>query len=47
MNKITKRTFTSKFRLECVQLIVVKGYSYRQASEAMNVGSTTKDSPDA
>ncbi len=47
MNKITKRTFTSEFRLECAQLIVDKGYSYRQASEAMNVGSTTKDSPDA
>ncbi|EEZ0808011.1 IS3 family transposase, partial [Escherichia coli] len=41
MNKKTKRTFTPEFRLECAQLIVDKGYSYRQASEAMNVGSTT------
>lgn len=40
MNKKTKRTFTPEFRLECAQLIVDKGYSYRQASEAMNVGST-------
>lgn len=41
MNKKTKRTFIPEFRLECAQLIVDKGYSYRQASEAMNVGSTT------
>ncbi len=41
MNKKTKRTFTPEFRLECAQLIVDKGYSYRQASEAMNVGSYT------
>lgn len=42
MNKKTKRTFTPEFRLECAQLIVDKGYS--QASEAMNVGSTTLES---
>ncbi len=30
MNKKTKRTFTPEFRLECAQLIVDKGYSYRQ-----------------
>ncbi|MDP0459747.1 transposase, partial [Escherichia coli] len=36
--------FTPEFRLECAQLIVDKGYSYRQASEAMNVGSTTLES---
>jgi len=44
MNKKTKRTFTPEFRLECAQLIVDKGYSYRQGSEAMNVGSTTLES---
>lgn len=44
MNKRTKRTFTPEFRLECAQLIVDKGYSYRQASEAMNVGSSTLES---
>ncbi|WP_105290811.1 IS3-like element ISEc31 family transposase [Escherichia sp. MOD1-EC6842] len=44
MNKKTKCTFTPEFRLECAQLIVDKGYSYRQASEAMNVGSTTLES---
>lgn len=41
MNKRTKRAFTPEFRLGCAQLIVDKGYSYRQASEAVNVGSTT------
>ncbi len=41
MNKKTKHTFTPEFRLECAQLVVDKGYSYRQASEAMNVGSTS------
>ncbi|EDV6500591.1 hypothetical protein AH577_000001, partial [Salmonella enterica subsp. enterica serovar Thompson] len=35
-----KPNVLSDFRLECAQLIVDKGYSYRQASEAMNVGST-------
>lgn len=44
MNKKAKRTFTPEFRLECAQLIVDKGYPYRQASEAMNVGSTTIES---
>ena len=44
MNKKTKCTFTPEFRLECAQLIVDKGYSYRQASESMNVGSTTLES---
>lgn len=44
MNKKTKRTFTPESRLECAQLIVDKGYSYRQASEAMNVGFTTLES---
>ena len=44
MNKKTKRTFTPESGLECAQLIVDKGYSYRQASEAMNVGFTTLES---
>ena len=44
MNKKTKRTFTPESVLECAQLIVDKGYSYRQASEAMNVGFTTLES---
>ncbi len=44
MNKKNKRTFTPEFRLKCAQLIVDKGNSYRQTSEAMNVGSTTLES---
>lgn len=36
--------FPPEFRLDCAQRIVDKGYSYRQASEAMNVGSTTPES---
>ena len=41
MNKKTKRTFSPEFKLECSQLIIDKGYSYRDASKAMNVGSST------
>ena len=41
MNQKTKRTFSPEFKQECAQLIVDKGYSYREASEAMNVGSST------
>ena len=41
MNKKTKRTFSPEFNLECAQLIVDKGYSYREATEAMNVGFST------
>lgn len=37
MNKKTTRTFTPEFRLESAQLIVDKGYSYRQASEAWSI----------
>nr|WP_308379154.1 IS3 family transposase [Serratia marcescens] len=44
VNKRTKRTFTPEFRLECAQLIVDKGYSYRQASEAVDVGSAALES---
>lgn len=35
MNKKTKRTFTPEFRLECAQLIVDKGYSYRHGSTTL------------
>ena len=43
MNKKTKRTFSPEFKQECAQLIVDKGYSYREASEAMSVGSSTME----
>lgn len=44
MTNKTKRTFSPEFKLECAQLIVDKGYLYPQASEAMNVGSSTLES---
>lgn len=44
MYKKTKRTFSPEFKLECALLVVDKGYSYRQACEAMNIGSSTPES---
>ncbi|WP_448692312.1 transposase [Salmonella enterica] len=45
MNKKTKHTFTPEFRLECAQLVVDKGYSYRQASERKRQGMTPSATP--
>ena len=36
--------FKPEFRLEVAQLVVDKGYSVREAAEAMNVGKSTVDS---
>lgn len=44
MNQKTRRTFSAEFKLECAQLILDKGYSYRAASEAMNVSSSALES---
>ena len=35
--------FKPEFRLEVAQLVVDKGYSVRDAAEAMNVGKSTVD----
>lgn len=35
--------FKPEFRLEVAQLVVDKGYSVREAAEAMNVGKSTVD----
>lgn len=35
--------FKPEFRLEVAQLVVDKGYSVREASDAMNVGKSTVD----
>lgn len=35
--------FSPEFRLEVAQLVVDKGYSIREASDAMNVGKSTVD----
>ncbi|KPV94207.1 Transposase [Pseudoalteromonas sp. P1-9] len=43
MTRTGKRNFTPEFRLEAAQLVVVQGYSVREAAEAMNVGKSTMD----
>ena len=43
MNNKTRPTFSPEFRLECAQLVLDKGYSVRQAAQAMNVGKSTMD----
>ena len=43
MNNKTRPTFTPEFRFECAQLVLDKGYSVRQAAQAMNVGKSTMD----
>ena len=43
MKKRTRPTFTPEFRLEAAQFVVEKGYSVRQAAEAMGVGVSTMD----
>ena len=43
MNNKTRPTFTPEFRLECAQLVLDKGYSVRQAAQAMSVGKSTMD----
>lgn len=44
MNKTTRRTFSAEFKLECAQLILDQGYSYRAASEAMSVSTSALES---
>jgi len=43
MNQVRKPHFKPEFRLEVAQLVVDKGYSVREAAEAMNVGKSTVD----
>jgi transposase len=43
MKKRTRPNFTPEFRLECAQLVVDKGYSVIEASQAMNVGKSSLD----
>lgn len=43
MNRKTRPTFTAEFRLEAAQLVTEKGYSIREAAEAMGVGKSTMD----
>ena len=43
MNRRTRPTFSPEFRLEAAQLVTEKGYSIRQAADAMGVGKSTMD----
>lgn len=43
MNNKTRPTFSPEFRLEFAQLVLDKGYSVRQAAQAMNVGKSSMD----
>jgi transposase len=43
MRKPRKSNFKPEFRLEVAQLVLDKGYSVREAAEAMDVGKSTVD----
>jgi|TARA_B110000211_G_scaffold148298_1_gene168916 transposase len=43
MTGITRRTFTSEFKLKAAQLVVDQNYSIREAASAMNVGKSNMD----
>ncbi|OUR88712.1 transposase [Gammaproteobacteria bacterium 42_54_T18] len=40
---MTKRHFKPEFRQEVAELVLDKGYSVREAAEAMSVGNSTVD----
>jgi len=42
-DRVMAKHFKPEFRLEVAQLVVDKGYSVREAAEAMNVGKSTVD----
>jgi transposase len=43
MKKRTRPTFSPEFRHEAALLVVEKGYTIREAAEAMGVGQSTMD----
>lgn len=43
MSKRQRRAFSPEFRLEAAQLVVDKGYTVREAADAMNVGLSSMD----
>jgi transposase len=43
MSKPQRPNFKPEFRLEVAQLVLDKGYSVREAAEAMDVGKSTVD----
>lgn len=43
MSTRKRRSFTAEFRLEAAQLVVDKGYTIREAAQAINVGHSSMD----
>ena len=44
MTKRERRTFNPEFKLECAQLVLDQGRTYKEACEAMGIGRTTLES---
>lgn len=44
MTNKTRRAFSAEFKLECAQLILDQGYSFRAASQALNVSTSALES---
>jgi len=43
MTATTRRTFSPAFKVEAAQLVTDKGYTIRDAAEAMGIGNSTMD----
>ena len=41
MTRRERRTFNPEFKLECAQLVLNQGRSYKETCEAMGIGKTT------
>lgn len=44
MTKRERRTFNPEFKLECTQLVLDQGRTYKETCEAMGIGRTTLES---
>ncbi|BFN32553.1 IS3 family transposase [Vibrio harveyi] len=44
MTKRGRRTFNPEFKLECAQLVLDQGRTYKETCEAMGIGRTTLES---
>ncbi len=44
MTKRERRTFNPEFKLECAQLVLDQGRTYKETCEAMGIGRTTLES---
>lgn len=43
MKTSKRRTFSAEFKLEAASLVTEQGYSVKEASEVMNVGSASTE----